>query len=291
MPWFWSDALRDPNASGIRPPHLTHFLTSRSPIWYNRISKTEGRLGHFTDDFEHSLKRIAETRRQQDLDDYNHEISGVDVGRIGRFLSSEARLLLIEQRTGKASKRLTALDLALLNNAHYAKIYTRAMDELHTAEQATESALEKALKQSDHLKTQLSKTMHKAKSLPSGSKVFKDKHGTVWSENNKIIEQEEVEEIEWSGTEPSYETYLDLQLELEAMEQEITSIREYQTDVLGSIRGDLTDSDEPKSEDEIEKYRTKIKELMPKAVKQEMPSTEIKIGSDKGVSISIPKLD
>ena len=248
-------------------------------------------MAHFTDDFKHSLKRIAETRRQQDLDDYNHEISGIDVGRIGRFLSPEARLLLIEQRTGKASKRLTALDLALLNNTQYAKIYTRAMDELQTAEQATESALEKALKQSDHLKTQLSKTMHKAKALPSGSKVFKDKHGTVWSENNKIIEEDEAEEIEWSGTEPSYETYLVLQQELEAIEQEITSIREYQTDVLGSIRGDLTDTDEPKSADDIEKYRNKIKELMPKAVIQEMPSTEMKVEASKTADISLPQLD
>lgn len=248
-------------------------------------------MNHQTSDFELINKRQAEARRLQDLADYNHEISGVDVGRIGRFLSPEARLLLIEQRTRKASKRLTALDLALLNNAHYAKIYTQAMDELQTAEQATESALEKALKQSDHLKTQLSKTMHKAKALPSGSKVFKDKHGTFWSENNKVIEQDEAEEIEWTGTEPSYETYLNLQFELEATEQKITSIREYQTDVLGSIRGDLTDTDEPKSANEIEKYRAKIKELMPKAVKQEIPSTEMKVEPSKTADISLPELD
>ncbi len=247
-------------------------------------------MNHQTDDFKQIIKRQAETRRQQDLDDYNKEISGIDVGRVGRFLSSEARTRLIEQRTGKTS-RLTALDMILLSDPHYTKIYTSAMNELQTAEQATENALEKALKKSDELKTQLSQTMTNTKALPSGKKAFKDINGSVWSEDDMKLDEAQAESIEWDGTEPSYETYLDQRHELEAVEQDIHDIREYQTDVLGTIRGDLTDQDDPKSVDDIETYSSKMKKLMPKAVQQEMPLTEIKAEPSKTADITLPTLD
>lgn len=248
-------------------------------------------MDHQTDDFKQIIKRQAETRRQQDLDDFNNEISGIDVGRIGRFLSPEARSLLLEKRNGKTPGRLTALDMMLLNDPHYAKIYTSAMNELQTAEQATENALEKALKKSDELKTQLSQTMTNAKALPSGRKAFKDINGSVWSEDDMKLDEAQAESIEWDGTEPSYETYLEQRQEIEAVEQDIHGIREYQTDVLGTIRGDLTDQDDPKSVDDIETYSSKMKKLMPKAVQQEMPLTEIKAEPSKTADITLPTLD
>lgn len=247
-------------------------------------------MDHQTNDFKQIIKRQAETRRQQDLDDYNNEISGIDVGRIGRFLSSEARTRLIEQRTGKTS-RLTALDVMLLNDPHYAKIYTSAMNELQSAEQATEIALDKVLKKSTQLQSELSYTLSKAPQLPNNTKVFRNNQGVVMTEDEVMVDADQAEEIEWSGSEPTYETYLKQKQGLEAVEKEINDIREYQTDVLGTIRGDLTDTDEPKSADDIEKYRVKIKERMPKAVTQEMSLKEIKAEPDKAVSINIPKLD
>lgn len=247
-------------------------------------------MNHQTDDFKQIIKRQAETRRQQDLDDYNNEISGIDVGRIGRFLSSEARTRLIEQRTGKTS-RLTALDMMLLNDRHYAKIYTRTMNELQRAELATERALDKALPKSIQLRVKLSETLSKAPTLSNGTKAFKDINGSVWSEDDMKLDEAQAESIEWDGTEPSYETYLDQRHELEAVEQDIHDIREYQTDVLGTIRGDLTDQDDPKSVDDIETNSSKMKKLMPKAVQQEMPSTEIKVEPTKTADITLPTLD
>ncbi len=67
----------------------------------------------YTDEFDEIENSAAERRRIQDFDDLQNEISGNDVGRISRFLSPEALLLLKEKRNGTSSSVMSALDLML----------------------------------------------------------------------------------------------------------------------------------------------------------------------------------
>lgn len=244
-----------------------------------------------TGDFDKILQSQAETRRLQNFDDLQNEMAGVEVGRMARFLSPEARELLLNKRNGKVSGSMTALDLMLLNDPAYAELYASTMTALQKAEQATEKALEKALKKTNVFETELSNTLSRAKQLPNGTRVFKDKQGAIWTEDDVQIDPDIARTLDWSGLEPSFEIYKKQKQNLNSSQLEINDIRKYQTDVLGHIRGELTDHNNPKPVDDIEVYNSQIHDLMPQIVEREFSDQLIPIESNHTANITIPKLD
>lgn len=207
----------------------------------------------YRDEFNIITKAQSERLRQQDLEDLNHELAGVDVGRIRRFLSPDAFDAINGQR--KAKSRLddlihqTMLDMMLMDQ-EYRLLYDDAMNRLRELEEATQQVLDKALSDLAKSRDHLQDTMDRAAIL-DGQRVFQDAKGHVWTEHDQRVKQTDAERIEWKGSEPSREDYLADREQVDISQQRVDGIREYQTDALGNARERLTDKDNPLTKDEL----------------------------------------
>ncbi|MBB4123968.1 hypothetical protein [Martelella radicis] len=201
----------------------------------------------------------AEKRRLADLNDLNNERNGDDVGRIARFLSPKARALARgEASDGKNGKRLSALELALLDPA-YAFVYNAAVKENREAQnraQAFQARIDDAI---IHMQREIDGTLDKAITLPNGEKAFMNRHGEAWSADGDRVDDAIAEGFDWTGR-PSLETYQDQKQRLERLEAlshegRAMSLR------LGEIGNDLDDRDHPLKKDEIDNLRAEMKSI------------------------------
>jgi hypothetical protein len=249
-------------------------------------------LDNSTTEFDKIENAATEKRRLQDFDDLQNELSGNDVGRIQRFLSPEASALLTDKRNGKQSAAMTALDLMLLDNPHYAEIYHNAMDKMADYENATERALVKLEAKLSDAEADIENTLDHTATLPDGRKVFRDADGQVWDEHQNLIDEATAASIEWQGSEPSYEAYLEQRHRAQELRNSIHDVRVYQTDVLGVLRDKMTNPDHPMSADEIKAGIADAGKRMPEAVQAEMPkdTASPSASSERSNDISIPNL-
>lgn len=221
-------------------------------------------------DFDRIENAAADRRRQQNFDDLQNELSGSEVGRIPRFLSAEARQILLDKRNGKPSAAMSALDMALMSDPHYAKVYSKAIDQLSMYDDATARALEKAQHISDVAQAELEDVLERAAKLSDGTRVFRDGNGAVWTEDHQRVDQDNADKIEWQGSEPSYERFIEKENTSKTSDHYINEIRRYQTDVLGAARDRVTDQDNPLSATDIENEMNDLRSRMPDAVKLEI---------------------
>ncbi len=202
-------------------------------------------------------------RRKIDFDDLQREIAGIDVGRIPRFLSLEAREAIREAKgggDGKSRSRLSTLDLMLLSDPDYLRLYDEARDALGDAEQATERALEKALSEAETAQDALDETLDVAMKLPDGTQVFMDSKGIVRDEDGNAVDIALAATLEWRGYEPSYETYAEQRGERDEANATVQRIRGDQLE-LGEIREELTDENDPPSKDRVQELADRADEI------------------------------
>lgn len=252
----------------------------------------EGGLDNQSDSFEVITKAQSERRRAQDFDDLHNEMSGVDVGRIPRFLSQEARALLQEKRNGKSSRRMSALDIMMLSDPVYAQAYNDTMDFLGRAERVAEQGLSKLETQLAKAESDLKSTLDSAAALPDGRKVFRDIDGKVWDGDQNPVDQATADKIEWRGSEPTNETYLKQKKQVQDLKESIHEIRVYQTDVLGSAREKLMDRANPKTIDELKSIKERMKELAPTSLQSGLEGKQdVIVTKDMSSNFSIAEPD
>lgn len=244
------------------------------------------------DEFDKIEGVAADRRRIQDFDDLQSEMRGDEVGRISRFLSPETRALLVGNRSGNQSSMMTALDLVLLNDRYYAEIYGNAMEKLANYEDATEVALIKVEAKLTAAETKLVNTLDNAATLPDGRKVFRNAAGQVWDRHNNQIGDAAASSVEWTGSEPSYETYLEQKKTVQDLKASSLEIRTYQTDTLGRLREKLTNPNQPMSADEIEAEMEDAEARMPEAVKAEVSENNAAplIKATQSFDVDVPDL-
>lgn len=212
-----------------------------------------------TDYFNGIARALADAQRQLDFDDSQRELAGVEVGRIGRFLSPEAREALREGKGAgsRAVSSLSALDWMLLNDPDYAQAYEGAMNALADAEDTVEEALEKALGRVDVAQNAVDRTLDEAMRLPDGRAVFMDADNAVRTEDGKAVDPALAATLEWQGNEPSYETFVERRDRLDTANDAVTAIRGDQIE-LGEIREELTDRDDPASREHVDELQGRI---------------------------------
>lgn len=208
-------------------------------------------MDKFDSDFEKIENAAADKRRQQDFDDLQNEMSGSNVGRIQRFLSSDGRAAILAKRNGQASAAMSALDLLLLNNPGYAEVYENTMDRLGELEKATERAISQTTNAIREQEEALQNTLSNAQQLSDGTRVFRAEDGSVWTEFDERVKDADVDELEWRGNEPMYEQFKQERSVLEQNRTAQLELRTYQTDVLGSARERLTDHGNPLSVEDM----------------------------------------
>ena len=235
-------------------------------------------------------RTVSEVRRARDFDDLQNELASRETGRISRFLGENSQNAKASQRR-KSQQRieLTSLQLLLQNDPVYAAQYEDVMDLLSRAETATEKALVQTEQDLSLAQDEVSDTLNHANKLPDGTAIFKDKDGTVWTENGQLVSEAKLEEVQWKETVPSHEDYVKQRQAVEDLQRYIDALRRYQVDVLGHSRNSLIDPNNPPSTDELKQIEKAIQEKAPNAVRAAHDPQVTEIAPQHAVSTHIEK--
>ena len=235
-------------------------------------------------DFDEIEDAAANRRKQQDFDDLQNELSGNEVGRVGRFLSPEARDKLIAQKQGKPSKAMSALEMALMSNPGYAVLHKTAVDETRAAQivaQEFQGDVEIAFSK---VNAAIERMLDEAVTLPDGRKAFMGKTGQAWTVDGEPVDEAIAAGINWDGT-PLHEDYQDLlsrrdKVKNVAHRGDEISLR------LGEIYNELHEDSKPPSPAQLEAYREEVVELtnemdnLQTSITAEKPAASIDVNLD-----------
>jgi len=236
--------------------------------------------------------RAAEQR--QDFADLQNEQQGLETGRMPRFLSEDARDRRKPGGESRAKERgMSRLQHLLATNAAYAAAYDATWNALEAAEDKTTAALAALTRKAAANNERLQATLDTAARLPDGTRVFRDRGGTVWTEHSRLLESEAADSIVWSGVEPSYEEFQAAKDSVAETGAAIAEVERYQVDVLGHARDRLSDEDNPPDLEELETIQERIETQMPKQVMEIDAGQAVEITTtDLGASVevTVPKL-
>lgn len=229
-------------------------------------------------------------KRQEDFDDLQRELSGQDVGRIGRFLS-EGDVRPPDAKRKKAEREHARRTLAmLLEDPIYRARYDDTMAALRRAEAATERVIEELTEQLGVALSALQQIEDNAARLPDGTMVFRDEAGVVRRADGSALDDALVSTIVWDGDEPSFEDYVAANEQISSLQTNLIDVGRYQTDVLGTARGELTDERNPPSLEEIDRIFANIEHAAPHSVTAAMPNEHSATSEPGPVSYALPTL-
>lgn len=200
-----------------------------------------------TSEFDAINKAADEQRRTQNLDDFNNEMAGRDTGRIKRFGFDQAR-----QDATEDKKRKQSAFEQLMMNPVYREAWTNAMNAVNQAEEAVYHALIQAGDTLHEARRQYQELLDKAALTADGQRVFKDKHGDVYTEDGEKLSADEAAQIDWRGDDPSREDQFHRQDALTNAQEEFDRINGHSNRIV-EIREELTaGKSNPLSLDEIQ---------------------------------------
>ncbi|MFK4751162.1 hypothetical protein [Oceanobacter antarcticus] len=200
-----------------------------------------------TSEFDAINKAADEQRRTQNLDDFNNEMAGRDTGRIKRFGFDQAR-----QDATEDKKRKQSAFEQLMMNPVYREAWTNAMNAVNQAEEAVYHALIQASDTLHEAQSQYQDLLDKAALTDDGQRVFKDKHGEVYTEDGDKLSADEAAQIDWRGDDPSREDQTHRQDALTTAQKEFDRINGH-SNRLVEIREEMTaGKSSPLSLDEIQ---------------------------------------
>lgn len=215
-------------------------------------------MTEYTDLF--NARSLADQMRKLDIDDLNHAIAGVDVGRMRKHIQQSE----IDPGTGRktsASERLArTLQWLLLNDENYALAHKTAVTSVNDAMDAAAQALSDVRAALLQTTADIEDILNRAATLPNGRKVFRDENGNVVDQDGNAISSELAETIIWRGDEPTYEEYrakMDSKDDLRLALNELLGI---ETE-LGGYQGELNDNDSPPTLDRLDDIKDRSDEL------------------------------
>lgn len=221
--------------SSVRPPQ-------------SDIGNLRAMVDRYTEEFNTITEFANEKRKAQDLEDLNHERVGADVGRISRFLGSDAHNIINGER--KDRKGIDPLELALLS-AEYMQAFENADLGIRGAQQKGDKVRAKLDEAIEQLQREIDETLEDAVTMPDGRKAFMNEHGEAFTEDGERVDQAIVDGIDWAGR-PSLEKRED-QLRRMAKLHELSGQEQRLSFRLGELHNELHD-DKP-SQDRVDEIR------------------------------------
>lgn len=213
---------------------------------------------------------------KQELDDYNNEIAGRDTGRIKRFLSQEARDHLEGGKKDKSQEKLSLLDILLMTDPVYAQLYSDVMEKIEKIDQAVSKALANSEKRIDTLKENLADIRGRAERLADGTLVYRSKDGAVFSDDGILISQQEMVDVEWKSSNPSWEERREAGEALDSAYKKKEEIEEYRDGALQHAKDRMNDRENPPDKDEMKDLYDSITDILPDDVKANMDNSNDK---------------
>jgi len=232
-------------------------------------------VDRYLDSFNEHADALREKREAEDFDNLQHTLSGVETGhqsRHGLTNDTNGSVSSGGKRKSVTQQLQETLDWLLLNDPIYRQAYDSAWSALNEAETAAENALEAALLALEDAQENLDGILSRAAQLSDGTRVFKDANGDVWTEHGMRLSEVAAAEIEWRGDEPSREDYLSGQDGVGSAQSTIDEILGIQVEI-GGYRNEMTDQDNPPSQDRLDEIRERAREIKVHISKQAPSNT------------------
>jgi len=221
----------------------------------------------YTDSFNRHSDGLQIARQQEDFDNLQHSLSGVETGQQARHGLVRDD---IDSLTGKSKKEALedairrTLEQLLADDEQYRIAHKDLMDSLYEAAEVTQSALERVVSQLGDAHTSMNELLSNAAKLPSGERVFKHEDGSVRNEDGEVIPAEIAASIEWTGNEPSYSDYQGIKDRIAELEDAERELRGIETEI-GGIRGDATNNENPLTIEDVKRNNDDAKSLQERA--------------------------
>ena len=131
-------------------------------------------------------------RKKQDFDDYNREVSGVNVARMDRFLigSDNPRSPEVRQRKEREQSLRRQLDI-LMQNPAFAAAYYAANSAIDETQNKLNAAVSTTAANIERLSNIVRDMEDQTAKLPDGTAVFKTKDGTLKSADGRHLSEAE----------------------------------------------------------------------------------------------------
>jgi hypothetical protein len=206
----------------------------------------------YSDSFNEHAERLREERGQDDFDNLQHSLSGLETGQQTRHgLSKDTSSSIFGDKRKSITEQIReTLEWLLLNNPQYKLAHESFMNSVHEAQHITQTALERVIAQLANERIVLDELLDSAAKLPDGTKVFKDKNGVVKNQDGEDVSAELAATIQWTGNEPSYEAYQAQTQRIEQLEARENELRGIETE-LGEIHERGNTNSVPMSEEDL----------------------------------------
>lgn len=142
--------------------------------------------------------------RQHDWNDFNNELSGLEVGRPQRFLTDNEVDAYGDDRKKKEERRhLSRIEQLLMDEA-YKAAYQDAMRSLYETQHAVYEALKESAQELALAEALNQDILDRASTLSDGTRVFLDDDGSAYTEDGRKLTEEEFGEVEWRDDSPRW---------------------------------------------------------------------------------------
>ncbi len=204
-------------------------------------------------------------QKQRDFDDLQHEMSGIDNGRMKRFLGENQQSIEAKRKKEAAREAQTRL-MMLLADPVYRERYNLVLSRLDQLEQAADRALLTLEEQISEARTNLEDIQANAARLPDGTRVYRDANGAIRREDGSEVDETLAATIVWRGDEPTYESFADSDATVSKLEEEHDEVSGFRNDVLGGARNRIEDHENPPSLNDLDDILNGIEANIPDAV-------------------------
>lgn len=248
-------------------------------------------MDNFLDSFNEHADSLREARKQDDFDNLQHSLSGVETGQQARHgLSKDTSGSVFGDKRKTISEQIReTLEWLLLNNPAYAEAHEAAMISLRSAETTVTNALDRLLANLEKEQAIFNEMLERAATLPDGRKVFRDAQGQVKTLDGDIIENDLATSIQWRGDEPSYEDIIQQKTHVDNLKEGINEVRGIETE-LGGIRGELTNNEKPPTQERVGELNERIGELHKQAEQVASQHTNQKLDIEQVAEVSHDKI-
>ncbi len=226
----------------------------------------------------------SKTAAERDMIELNHEIAGVENGRIKRFLNEGSLSFSGETKKEKAAREFrTMLDMLLAEDPIYAALYKQVAEKIEKAQQAVDLALVDINQRLEASGRKLQLLRDNAAELPDRTKVFQSTDGSIYTEQGKRISDEKARSIIFPDSAPSWEIFKAEKETYGTAARQKEAVDIYQKTVLDPTTKRMNDEDDPPSKDELKGLNDRIDNKMPDFIKQDF---KIKDAANNKVEIS-----
>lgn len=215
------------------------------------------------------------SRARRDNEDLNLEKSGLETGRMARFLVGDKSVRTVEERKKKeeAQRFYSLLEMLLREDARYAKLYHEVRERLERAHQAVDSALIDIKQRLEASDRKLQKLRNAAAELPDGRKVFRSSiDNALYSEDGQRLNERDAQKVKIPEGALSWEEYAREAEKRHQLRQDTEEAERYRDEVLKPAQDRLNDRDNPPSMEELDAFNRRIDHAMPNTVARHLSS-------------------